>query len=83
MANGFLYLCAIIDWFSRYILSWRLSNTLLADFCVDALEEALSRFSGAVSLTLACDYLRVQPKKQSDSGLEAQVTISLITIMRK
>ncbi len=44
MANGFLYLCAIIDWFSRYILSWRLSNTLLADFCVDALEEALSKW---------------------------------------
>lgn len=49
MANGFLYLCAIIDrpaarWFSRYILSWRLSNTLLADFCVDALEEALFRW---------------------------------------
>ena len=44
MANGFLYLCAIIDWFSRYILSWRLSNTLLADFCVDALEEALRRW---------------------------------------
>jgi putative transposase len=44
MANGFLYLCAIIDWFSRYILSWRLSNTLLADFCIDALEEALCRW---------------------------------------
>lgn len=44
MANGFLYLCAIIDWYSRYILSWRLSNTLLADFCVDALEEALSKW---------------------------------------
>lgn len=44
MANGFLYLCAIIDWFSRYILSWRLSNTLLADFCIDALEEALSKW---------------------------------------
>jgi putative transposase len=44
MSNGFLYLCAVIDWFSRYILSWRLSNTLLADFCVDALEEALLRW---------------------------------------
>ena len=44
MANGFLYLCAVIDWFSRYILSWRLSNTLLADFCIDALEEALLRW---------------------------------------
>lgn len=44
MANGFLYLCAIIDWFSRFILSWRLSNTLLADFCVDALEESLTKW---------------------------------------
>lgn len=44
MANGFLYLCAIIDWYSRYILSWRLSNTLLADFCVDALAEALTKW---------------------------------------
>ena len=44
MAHGFLYLCAIIDWYSRYILSWRLSNTLLADFCVDALNEALIKW---------------------------------------
>ena len=44
MANGFLYLCAVIDWYSRYILSWRLSNTRLADFCVDALVEALTKW---------------------------------------
>jgi putative transposase len=43
MARGFLYLVAIIDWYSRYVISWRLSNTLDADFCVAALEEALSR----------------------------------------
>jgi putative transposase len=42
MAHGFLYLVAIIDWFSRYVLSWRLSNTLDTLFCIDALEEALS-----------------------------------------
>jgi|TARA_B100001971_G_scaffold135287_1_gene124997 putative transposase len=42
-ARGFLYLVAIIDWYSRYVLAWRLSNTLDADFCVDALEEALSK----------------------------------------
>jgi putative transposase len=41
MARGFLYLVAIIDWYSRYVLSWRLSNTLDADFCIQALEEAL------------------------------------------
>ena len=37
MARGFLYLVAIIDWYSRYVLSWRLSNTLDAGFCVEAL----------------------------------------------
>ena len=43
MARGFLYLIAIIDWYSRYVLAWRLSNTLDADFCVEALEEALRK----------------------------------------
>lgn len=41
MKRGFLYLVAIIDWYSRYVLSWRLSNTLEADFCIEALQEAL------------------------------------------
>jgi putative transposase len=44
MATGFLYLVAIMDWHSRAVLAWRLSNTLHADFCVAALEEALARF---------------------------------------
>ena len=41
MERGFLYLVAIIDWYSRYVLSWRLSNTLDVGFCVEAAEEAL------------------------------------------
>jgi putative transposase len=44
MAKGFLYLVVIIDWMSRAVLAWRLSNTLTADFCVEALEEALVRY---------------------------------------
>jgi putative transposase len=44
MARGFLYLVAIMDWHSRKVLSWRLSNTMEADFCVAALEEALARY---------------------------------------
>jgi len=43
MAQGFLYLVAIMDWHSRYVLAWRLSNTLDVDFCLEALEEALSK----------------------------------------
>lgn len=41
---GFTYLTAIIDWFSRYVLSWRLSNTLDNSFCVEALKEALTKY---------------------------------------
>ena len=44
MARGFLYLVAIIDWYSRKVLSWQLSNTMDAHFCVEALKEALRRF---------------------------------------
>ena len=44
MRRGFLYLVAIMDWHSRAVLSWRLSNTLDANFCVAALEEAMSRY---------------------------------------
>ncbi len=44
MAHGFLYLMAILDVMSRKVLAWRLSNTLSADFCIEALEEALGKF---------------------------------------
>src|ERR1700747_139762 len=44
MAKGFLYLVVIMDWVSRAVLAWRLSNTLGAEFCVEALEEALSQY---------------------------------------
>ena len=43
MARGFLYLVAVMDWHSRYVVAWRLSNTLEAGFCAEALEEALTR----------------------------------------
>jgi putative transposase len=44
MERGFLYLVAIMDWYSRKVLAWRLSNTLEADFCVAALKEALAQY---------------------------------------
>lgn len=44
MERGFLYLVAIMDWYSRKVLAWRLSNTLEADFCVAALKEALATY---------------------------------------
>ena len=44
LAQGFMYLTAIIDWYSRMILAWRLSNTMEANFCIDCLDEAFENF---------------------------------------
>ncbi|AOR80381.1 putative transposase protein [Novosphingobium resinovorum] len=44
MAKGFVYLVGIVDWFSRKVLAWRVSITMEADFCVEALEEMLARY---------------------------------------
>ena len=43
LASGFMYLAAVIDWYSRYVIAWRLSNTLDGSFCLEMLEEALGR----------------------------------------
>ena len=42
--RGFLYLVAVMDWSTRKVLSWRVSNTMEADFCIEALEEAMDLF---------------------------------------
>ena len=44
MAQGFVYLVAVIDWFSRYILSWKVSISLENDLCVEALEDAIEKY---------------------------------------
>ncbi|HRB81210.1 MAG TPA: IS3 family transposase [Nitrospira sp.] len=44
MARGFVYLCAVLDWASRRVLAWRLSNTLTTDFCLDAVQDAVVRY---------------------------------------
>jgi len=44
LKHGFVYLTAVIDWYSRYVLAWRLSTTLESAFCIEALEEALNKY---------------------------------------
>jgi putative transposase len=51
MARGFMYLVVIMDWYSRYVLAWRLSNTLDADLCLEALQEALQKGRPDISNT--------------------------------
>jgi len=58
MWRGFLYLVAIMDWATRKVLAWRLSNTMDAGFCVAALEEVLARFGN-----LSLDHLVDRPSQ--------------------
>ena len=44
MSRGFVYLFAVLDWASRRVLAWRLSNTLTTDFCLDAVQDAVVRY---------------------------------------
>jgi putative transposase len=44
MARGFVYLAAVVDWFSRRVLAWRVSITMEVDFCLEAVEEALAQY---------------------------------------
>jgi putative transposase len=50
MAHGFMYLVAVMDWFSRYVLSWTISNTMDVSFCLEALEEAVDRATGRAEI---------------------------------
>ena len=48
MPKGWLYLCAVVDWYSRKVLAWRLSNTMDVQFCIDAVQEAIDRWGTPV-----------------------------------
>ncbi len=64
LARGFMYLVAVMDWHSRRVLSWRVSNTLDTDFCVDALEEALARHGrprSSIRIRVASSPVRPSP----------------------
>ncbi len=64
--NGFAYLVAIIDWFSRYVLGWKLSNSLDADFCIETLMEVLGN-------NFICDIFNSDQGCQYTSNLFTQV----------
>lgn len=75
LVRGFCYLAAIIDWFSRYVLSWRLSNTLEADFCVECVEEALSY--GRPDIFNSDQGVQFTSKDFTQKLLDKQVRISM------
>ena len=76
MARGFVYLVAIIDWYSRRVLAWRLSNTLETDFCVEALQEALSCF-GSPEIFNTDQGSQFTSKDFTDVLLERGIKISM------
>ncbi|MFA6168955.1 MAG: IS3 family transposase [Gemmatimonadaceae bacterium] len=76
MAHGYAYLVAIIDWCSRRVLSWRLSNTFDSSFCVEALEEALRRF-GKPEIFNTDQGSQFTAKAFTDPLLKAEIRISM------
>jgi putative transposase len=76
LARGFAYLVAIMDWHSRRVLSWRLSNTLDSSFCVEALQEALGRF-GRPAIFNSDQGSQFTAKDFTDVLLAAGVKISM------
>lgn len=76
LAHGFAYLVAIIDWYSRKVLSWRLSNTLDDTFCVDALTDALQTF-GAPDIFNSDQGSQFTSKDFTDALKAASVLISM------
>lgn len=76
MRRGFLYLVAIMDWYSRKVLAWRLSNTLETSFCVEALREAIFRYGtpGIFNTDQGCQFTSVD---FTDVLKEAGVQISM------
>lgn len=76
MAKGFVYLVAVMDWHSRKVLAWRFSNTLDADFCVEALEEALATY-GAPEIFNTDQGCQFTSTAFTDVLKETGVTISM------
>lgn len=76
LARGFVYLVTVIDWYSRKVLSWRLSNTMDAAFCVDALEDAL-RLHGTPEIFNSDQGSQFTSKAFTDVLKDAGVAISM------
>jgi putative transposase len=76
LAHGFAYLVAVIDWYSRKVLSWRISNSMEASFCVDCLEQAL-RTHGAPEIFNSDQGSQFTSEAFTDVLKREQVTISM------
>jgi len=75
LVKGFCYLVAVMDWYSRYVLSWRVSNTLEADFCVECVEEALS--VGSPDIFNSDQGVQFTSKEFTKQLLDRQIRISM------
>ena len=79
MARGFIYLAAVLDWFTRRVLSWRVSISLEADFCIEALEEALARHgkpeifnTDQGSQFTSADFIKVLASRESKISMDGK-----------
>ena len=82
MRRGFLYLVAIMDWYSRKVLAWRLSNRMDANFCVEALKEAITRY-GAPELFNSDQGSQFTSGAWIDVLIDARIKISMELLQRR
>jgi putative transposase len=69
MARGSVYLAVVLDWFSRRVLSWRVSITMEAAFCVATLQDALSRHGNPTAATSRCSAFAFEAKGEVQSAI--------------
>ncbi|MBK7365560.1 MAG: transposase family protein [Nitrosomonas sp.] len=80
MKRGFVYLFAVIDWASRRVLSWRLSNTLTTDFCIEAVQETINKHGkpDIFNTDQGCQFTSLEfTKLLKDNGI--QISIAYVT----
>lgn len=77
MKRGFLYLVAIMDWHSRCVLSWRLSNTMDTGFCLDALEQAIKQTGRKPNIFNTDQGSQFTSKEWTDRIIELEISISM------
>jgi putative transposase len=90
MERGFVYLVAVIDWFSRKVLSWRVSSSLTADFCVETLEEAIDCFGAPEifntdqsSQFTAADFIGVLKRHELRISLDGRAAWTTFCIVQR
>ena len=80
MKRGFLYLVAVMDWYSRFVLAWQLSNSLDSAFCIEAVEDAFAALTDERWIGRTLDTVAVMPLLDLAAAAQALVAVQALTL---